>query len=114
MLYLSDYIVSEGHPQRTLTWCYNYNVMNGLTALAIREGLMLATQRGFQNFILESDSHSTLFKGSHFNHWIHVPRQANGTAHRLARFALLSSSNSNWDRVLPDLISYLLFEESVM
>lgn len=99
-------------------------------ALAARDGLLLATYRGLQNFIVESDPLQIVaaFRNpstcmSVIGHIIedsmaliasvtgasssHVRRQANGIAHRQARTGLLSGTNCNWERVPPDLISDL-------
>ncbi|KAB2619807.1 ribonuclease H protein [Pyrus ussuriensis x Pyrus communis] len=96
-------------------------------ALAAREGALLATQRGFQNFMLQSDSLqivTTLNDPSinlsiigHINEdskaliasitraiSTYIRRQANGCAHWLARYALLSNFNCTWNGIPSDLI----------
>ncbi|KAB2636102.1 hypothetical protein D8674_026636 [Pyrus ussuriensis x Pyrus communis] len=92
-------------------------------ALVAREGALLGTQRGFQNFILESDSlkivaalNDPSTNLSIIGHIIedskallasvtgaistNVRRQANCCAHRLACYALLSNSNCIWNEIL--------------
>lgn len=105
--------------------------------MAAKDGVMLATQKGLQNFILESDSFQIVAairdpfpNMSVIGHIIedtkpllasvteasstHVRHQANGVAHRLARAALLCGINCTWDGAPLDLISDLLFEEANM
>ncbi|XP_068338892.1 uncharacterized protein [Pyrus communis] len=88
-------------------------------ATAARMGLLLAMQRGFQNFILECDSLQIVaalrdtsprlsdvgiiiedlkvLMASNFGVYsTHFRRQANSVAHRLARFDFISRSDSNW------------------
>ncbi|CAN6544046.1 unnamed protein product [Malus baccata var. baccata] len=95
--------------------------------LVAREGLLLATQRGLQNIILECNSlqivsalQRSVIDLSDIGHIIedlkvlllgvtkastsHVRHQANKATHCLAHFALSSSSDYTWFEEPPDII----------
>lgn len=105
--------------------------------MAAKDSVMLVTQMGLQNFILESDSLYIVValrdpspNMSVIGHIIkdmkallasvteasstHVRRQANGVAHCLARATLLCGINCTWDGASRELISDLLFKEANM
>ncbi|RXH85452.1 hypothetical protein DVH24_002550 [Malus domestica] len=102
-------------------------------ALSIREGLALASSRGFQNIIIERN-HPTFYSlsldlspinlivedsreissritGVCFTH---IRRQANKVAHRLARYSLLSTSPGLWFKEPPDFILDVLLEDCLL
>ncbi|KAM1412974.1 hypothetical protein FF1_025269 [Malus domestica] len=105
-----------------------------IEALAAHEGLMLAAERGFLNFSLESDS-LLIVKAlnlstpdlSHVGLVVedtrdlllkiteafasHTRRQANEAAHRLAHYALTSSTKVSWFEEPPNILLDVLFKD---
>jgi ribonuclease HI len=96
-------------------------------AIAMREGLILANRRGFSSIITESDSIDTIDACKGGETWwtgsaaifvdcmdqvasignvsfVHCPREANKTAHELARVCFTDKNSCNWDDEPPSFL----------
>ncbi|KAM1311590.1 hypothetical protein ACFX1Q_008768 [Malus domestica] len=89
-------------------------------ALVVRDGVLWAVAKGFQNVVIEGDSLQIVGGYEDTEYWLstiiedvctHVRHQGNTLAHRFTRYSLNIGSSCEWLDSLPTFIVDLFLED---